>query len=64
MSGQDFNTDKLIKVLYDFAVEKMKANASDGEILAGLMAKGLDRDCSQIIVSNVRKAFLAARKQN
>jgi hypothetical protein len=63
MAEQKFDTEQLIKALYDFAIDKMKAQATDEEILAGLMERGLDRDCSQIIVTNVRKAFLAARRK-
>jgi hypothetical protein len=61
MAGQGHDLDSLVKALYDFASEKMKANATDDEIMAALAERGLNREFSLIIVGNLRKAFNDAR---
>jgi hypothetical protein len=61
MAGQGYDLDSLVKALYDFASEKMKANATDDEIMAALAERGLNREFSAIIVGNLRKAFNDAR---
>lgn len=49
------SNDELISAVYSFAIDLMKQGLSNAEVIAALVAKGLDDDTSAFIVNNLAR---------